>query len=123
MRRRFRRAIPLLRRITFEIYFGAAGGGGDFCGPFKESKADCACAGILPNLFSQRPRRRKGTAVAMTRSFAFRRTLTSGSQRKSCVDRKKVRMAQQTREPSETRTLGSHIGADSKMARRRPWTR
>src|SRR5580704_3321536 len=123
MQRRFSSAIPLVRRITFEIYFAASGGGVDFAGALRDSNADTACAGILPYSLSQRPRRRKGITVAATRSFALRGTRTSGSQRNNCADRKKVRTAQQRREAREMRMMRSQMGADSKIARLRPWTR
>jgi hypothetical protein len=55
-------------------------------------------------LFSQIPSKRKGIAVAAAKSLALRGILDSGSQRKSCADKKKVRIAQTVSEQSASKT-------------------
>src|SRR5215472_6334365 len=66
------------------------------------SRAVLASTKTRSDMFSTRPKRRKGIAVAATRSLALLGTLASGSQRKSCAERKKVRHAHRARERIST---------------------
>src|SRR5216684_7679681 len=75
---------------------------GTDAGEFVERNADLASRMMRSDLFSTIPKRRNGIAVAATSSFARRGVLASGSQRKSCAERKKVRQAQTARERIST---------------------
>src|ERR1700676_175089 len=66
--------------------------------PVRLSKAAFASFKMRSVRFSQTPRSKKGMAVAATSNLARRGILDSGSQRKSCADRKNVSMPQQMRE-------------------------
>src|SRR5712691_3106598 len=70
-----------------------------------ERNADFASSRMRSVVFCTTPRSRNGIAVAATSSFARRGVLASGSQRKSCADRKKVRQAQTARERTSTYRL------------------
>src|SRR5205823_4244086 len=78
------------------------GGFGEDGADVKFSKAVWASRRMRSDLFSTNPKRRKGIAVAATKSLALRGTLASGSQRKSWQERKKVRHAQMESERIST---------------------
>src|SRR5882672_5999453 len=97
-------------------YSRESAGGADFTGALKESNMACARAMVRLVLFSQIPKRRKGIAVAMTRSLALGGILASGSQRKSCADKKNVRIAQTANEQSASNTSELQGAALAKVA-------
>src|SRR6267378_7514346 len=79
------------------FYWLGLAGCSEHAGCSNEWNAACARFRISPLLFSQAPRRKKGSAVARAQSLALRGILDSGSQRKSCAATKKVSTAHRAR--------------------------